>query len=77
MAVNTLLYTWMAGDKFLKDTPARVLEVVANASVWLVKNLKKAKAYNVVFSGSVKTGAVSKNNRVRRFKCDPFVLFVP
>lgn len=61
MAVNTLLYTWMAGDKFLNSTPRGVKEIVANASLWLIKNIKKAKAYNAVFSGSVKAEEVSRS----------------
>ncbi len=58
MAVNTLLYSWMKGGEFLPSTPSRLKYVVGNASLWLVKNLRKMKAYNVVFSGSVKSAQV-------------------
>ena len=54
MAINTLLYTWMNGDEFISSVPRAVKEVVRNASLWLAKNVKKNKPYNVVFSGSVK-----------------------
>lgn len=59
MAVNALLYSWMAGDKFLPTLPLEVKQVIANASRWLAQNVKTGKTYNVVFSGSVKLGAVS------------------
>lgn len=54
MAINTLLYTWMDGDKFISSVTKAVKELVSNASLWLAKNVKKNKPYNVVFSGSVK-----------------------
>ena len=55
MAINTLLYTWMEGDNFTSDTPRAVKIIVVNASKWLAQNIKKLKAYNAVFSGSVKS----------------------
>lgn len=58
MAINTLLYTWMSGDEFISSVPKVVKEVVRNASLWLAKNVKKNKPYNVVFSGSVKSEEV-------------------
>lgn len=62
MAVNTLLYTWMDGDKLLPSAPSPVLKTVMNASEWLVRNTLsgKYKPFNVLFSGSVKTVDVSK-----------------
>lgn len=54
MAINTLLYTWMDGEVFISSVPEAVKEVVRNASLWLARNIKKMKPYNVVFSGSVK-----------------------
>ena len=59
MAVNTLLYIWTTGERFVSDVPTDVKDVVGNASLWLVKNAMKGKAYNAVFSGSVKSGEVS------------------
>ena len=61
MAVNTLLYTWMDGDKFLPTTPSSVLKTVMNGTEWLVRNALsgKYKPLNVLFSGSVKTADVS------------------
>ena len=63
MAVNALLYTWMKGDTLLVDTPAAVKETVDKASQWLVENTLsgKYKPWNAVFSGSVKSYAVSYN----------------
>ena len=58
MAVNVLLDTWMNGEQLIDEVPGRVKDVVGNASLWLVKNVKKGKAYNAVFSGSVKSGEV-------------------
>ena len=58
MAINALLFSWTTGDKLDPEVPAHVKEVVANASLWLMKNVKKRKAYNVVFSGSVKANEV-------------------
>lgn len=54
MAVNTLLYTWMTGEEFIPSVPKAVKDVVVNASVWLTKNMKKTKPFNVIYSGSVK-----------------------
>lgn len=58
MAINTLLYTWMDGEEFIPSVPEAVKEVVRNASLWLARNVKTSKPYNVVFSGSVKLGEV-------------------
>jgi hypothetical protein len=48
----------MNGNEFIPLVPEAVKEVVSNASLWLVKNAKKIKPYNVVFSGSVKLDEV-------------------
>lgn len=62
MAINTLLYTWMDGEVFISSVPEAVKEVVRNASLWLARNIKKMKPYNVVFSGSVKLVEVGMAN---------------
>lgn len=61
MAVNALLYTWTEGGTLLPSTPAAVKEIVASASEWLIQNTLngKYKPYSVIFSGSVKSLAVS------------------
>lgn len=58
MAINALLYIWTSGGEFVSKVPGSVKEVVGNASLWLMANVKKGKAYNVVFSGSVKSSEV-------------------
>ena len=67
MAINTLLYTWMVGNQLMLDTPKPVVDVVKNASLWLVKNAKKGKPYNVFFSGSVKLGEVCTTEKLLIF----------
>ena len=63
VAVNALLYTWTENQKLLPNTPQKVRTVINNASQWLVKHAlsDKYKAFNVIFSGSVKTVDVSKH----------------
>ncbi len=72
MAVNALLYIWTSGDAFVPKVPGGVKEVVGNASLWLVKNAKKGKAYNVVFSGSVKSSEVGQHMP----DCYPMLVYI-
>ena len=58
MAANTLLYTWMNGKNLISSVPQAVINVVTGAVHWMVKNAK-GPAYNVLFSGSMKTADVS------------------
>lgn len=67
MAINTLLYTWMEGDRWVPSVPSLVKDLVGNASLWLAKNVKQGKAYNVVFSGSVKSSEVRYNTVLGSF----------
>ncbi len=62
MVVNALVNTWTSNMTFLNDVPEEVKTVIKGAVHWMVTNYK-GPAYNVLFSGSVKTEDVSCKQR--------------
>lgn len=57
MALNALFYIWTENGHFIPNTPTQVYQCIIAGAEWLIANAVtgKFKAYNVVFSGSVKS----------------------